>query len=203
MLQDRQDYMELRDQELLTKLGQQDNHAFQALYTRYAVTLYNAAYKRIPVENIVKDLVQEVFLALFCKRVELQTHPNLKAWLLACTRNLVLRELRNSLIHHRHHQQIAYASDAVTGNTSTYDLKKMEACFHQALEKLTSRSKEIFLLSRIEKMSNRAIATKLNISVNTVEKHMGIALRTMRQEFKEYEVYLVLIGCTCLLPTVV
>lgn len=198
MLQEGRDYMVMHDNELLGNLAQQDHHAFLALYTRYAPLIYNAAYKRIPDENIVKDLVQEVFLALYSKRDALQSHPNLKAWMLACTRNLVLREVRNSLIHQRHHQQIAYTGDTVANIVSLYDVKQMEACFHHALEKLTLRSKEIFLLSRVEKMSNRAIAEKLQISVNTVEKHMGIALRTMRQEFKEYEVYLLLMGYTYL-----
>ena len=52
--------------------------------------------------------------------------------------------------------------------------------------KLPERCREIFLKSRIEGMKYREIADELDISMNTVENQMSIALRKLRIELKDY-----------------
>lgn len=55
-----------------------------------------------------------------------------------------------------------------------------------AIDKLPERCREIFLKSRIEGMKYREIADELDISMNTVENQMSIALRKLRIELKDY-----------------
>ncbi|KAB7430036.1 sigma-70 family RNA polymerase sigma factor, partial [Bifidobacterium longum] len=58
---------------------------------------------------------------------------------------------------------------------------------------LPERCREIFLLSRIEGLKYKEIAERLDISVNTVENQISIALRKLRSELKEYLPLLVFI----------
>lgn len=53
-------------------------------------------------------------------------------------------------------------------------------------------SREVFLLSRRDHLSNKEIAQRLGISVKAVEKHMGKSLRVMRHEFKDYGLVVIL-----------
>ena len=55
-----------------------------------------------------------------------------------------------------------------------------------AIDKLHERCREIFLKSRIEGMKYRESAYELDISMNTVENQMSIALRKLRIELKDY-----------------
>ena len=48
------------------------------------------------------------------------------------------------------------------------------------MEKLTPRQREIFDMSRNQDMSHKEIAQKLGISLNTVQEHISIALKTIR-----------------------
>lgn len=50
-----------------------------------------------------------------------------------------------------------------------------------ALEQLPPKCKVVFSLSRFEEMSYAEIAQHLSVSIKAVEKHMGKALRIMRQ----------------------
>ncbi|MEI8204858.1 MAG: sigma-70 family RNA polymerase sigma factor, partial [Bacteroidota bacterium] len=50
------------------------------------------------------------------------------------------------------------------------------------LNELTPRQKEIFHLSREEGLTHDEIANKLEISVNTVKKHMGNTLTFLRTQ---------------------
>ncbi|MBC9931566.1 sigma-70 family RNA polymerase sigma factor [Chitinophaga qingshengii] len=179
-------YSILPDQELIALLARDDNNAFQTLYDRHARALYLAAFKKLPVPHLLEDLLQEVFLNLYRKRSSLGTITNLRAYLHSALRNRILNELRNTLIHEQHHQQLIIPES--TEAPCNYDLQLLEKRFGEALDRLTSRSREIFLLSRREELSYKEIADRLGISVKAVEKHMGKALQVMRSEFKDYGV---------------
>jgi RNA polymerase sigma-70 factor (ECF subfamily) len=49
-----------------------------------------------------------------------------------------------------------------------------------AIQKLPEKCRQVFLLSRSEELSNKEIAERSGISVNTVEQHMRKALRLLR-----------------------
>jgi RNA polymerase sigma-70 factor (ECF subfamily) len=57
-------------------------------------------------------------------------------------------------------------------------LEKIE----KAISDLPEKQKEVFLLSRIEKMKYREIAEILGISVKAVEKRMHLALLEMKEK---------------------
>jgi len=59
---------------------------------------------------------------------------------------------------------------------------------------LPERCREIFRLSRIHGMNNREIARKLNISPNTVENQISIALKKLRMKLKDH-IPLLLLFC--------
>ncbi|MOA47973.1 RNA polymerase sigma factor [compost metagenome] len=51
---------------------------------------------------------------------------------------------------------------------------------YKEIELLPEKCREVFKLSRLEKMKYREIALKLHISEKTVENHMGHALKVLR-----------------------
>ena len=57
---------------------------------------------------------------------------------------------------------------------------------NEAIRSLPDKTKEIFLLSRMENLTNREIAEQLDISIKTVEFHIGRALKVMRVALKDY-----------------
>lgn len=191
-------YDALGDEELAALLAGGNNQAFEALYRRYAAPLYQFAYRKLPVPHLVDDLLQEVFTNLYRKRLTLPEVGNIKAYLYSALRYRVLNELRNSLLHLQHHQQIP--TDGTTEAPNTYDLQLLEKRFNETLEQLTERSREIFLLSRRDQLSYKEIADRLGISVKAVEKHMSKSLQVMRHELKDYG--LAGLACIALAPHV-
>lgn len=177
-------YTTLSDKELLTLLAGNDNKAFDALYRRHAEALYQAAYRKLPVPHLVEDLLQEVFANLYRKRAALAGIENFRAYLYNALRYRILNELRNSLLHSEHHRRLPV--DTTAEADIRYDLQLLEKQFAEALEKLTERSREIFLLSRRDHLSYKEIADRLGISVKAVEKHMSRSLQVMRHELKDY-----------------
>lgn len=57
---------------------------------------------------------------------------------------------------------------------------------NEAVQSLPDQCRRVFQLSRFENLTYNEIAEQLEISVKTIENHMGKALRTMRQQLKDY-----------------
>ncbi len=65
-------------------------------------------------------------------------------------------------------------------------MKELERLLQDALSKLPEKCRAIFHLSRFEKLKYQQIADQLNISIKTVETHMGKAIRILRKEMKDF-----------------
>ena len=185
------EYIALQDEALTELLANNDNKAFEALYQRYAADLYHHAYHRFPVPHLLEDMLQEIFINLYKKRSELRKIKNIKAYLYGAMRNRIFNEIRNSLLHEQHHQHIP--AETIAETAITYDVKLLEKRLDYALDKLTERSREVFLLSRREHLSNKEIAQRLGISIKAVEKHIGKSLQVLRAEFKDYGLLIAII----------
>lgn len=64
--------------------------------------------------------------------------------------------------------------------------KELEQQFREALNELPEQCRTVFQLSRFEELKYREIADKLNISVKTVENHMGKALKLLRLKLVDF-----------------
>ena len=72
------------------------------------------------------------------------------------------------------------------------NLLETEQQILQAIDALPPKTKLVFSMSRFEELSYKEIADRLDISLKSVEKHMGIALQRLRENLKEYLVGLAL-----------
>jgi RNA polymerase sigma-70 factor (ECF subfamily) len=74
-----------------------------------------------------------------------------------------------------------------TENTEEQYLhKELQEQITDAINTLPPKCRRVFQLSRFEDLTYREIATKLDVSVKTVENQMGKALRVLRERMKRY-----------------
>jgi RNA polymerase sigma-70 factor (ECF subfamily) len=63
---------------------------------------------------------------------------------------------------------------------------ELEKQIEEAISSLPPQCQTVFRLSRFEGLTYAEIAQQLNISVKTIENHMGKALKIMREKLKDY-----------------
>jgi len=171
-------YNTYTDEQLLELLKSSDEHAFTEIYKRYAETLFRFSWNILKEENECTDAIQDVFVWFWENRERLQVTV-LKFYLLAAVKYRLARVIRNSkrkaeiLAAHPVNNRSSYMEE-------TIELKELKTIIQQFTETLPPRAKEIFLLSRNEHLTNREIATKLNISEKTVENQITISLKKLR-----------------------
>jgi RNA polymerase sigma-70 factor (ECF subfamily) len=155
---------------------------FEELYKEYYGQLRNLA------DNIVgkdqsHDIVQEVFLKIFDKRDSLDKIENRRAYLFKSVINTSLTQLEKNKRFPGFN--VLRSEPAIQSNTGL-EQKELEKAISQALDTLPPKCKAIFVLSRFEEMKYSEIAEHLDISINTVENQMAIALKKMRNELGPY-----------------
>lgn len=147
-------------------------------------TLLRAWLSRSKVTGLeIDDIVQETYAVL--AGLESVAHiRNPRNYLFQTARSVVLRHLRRSRIVSFQALPGPAEPDFAHADPSPEDAAILRDQLRQAdvlLKGLPERAREAFLLRRIQGLSQREIAVRMNVSENTVEKHIGKALRLILQ----------------------
>lgn len=186
MLQPKALYENQTDTDLFAMIRQDDVKAFEELYRRYWTFLVDTAYKRLQCRERAEDLVQDLFVSLYHKRQAVEIAVSLKAYLGTALKYKILNEFRS--VHTRQAYQKSqfvktiYQND-ISGEIEAKDLNRK---VDQVLASLPRKCRAVFLLSRKGHRSNKDISQAMRISVSTVEKHIGKALKVLRTSLPEY-----------------
>lgn len=180
------------DSLLLKKIRKGDFIAFEVLYRRYFQRLKAFALHILNDEELAKDMVQEVFIKVWEKRMVILDIA-IEAYLYRLLRNRCYNYIRDQKI--LNNKTIDFTGNAIVEELyriteygdEPYQLieEELERELSQLLDQLSGRTKEIFLLSRTEGLSNKEIAGKLSCSVKNVEKNITAALRLYREYFRK------------------
>ncbi|HEY4198675.1 MAG TPA: RNA polymerase sigma-70 factor [Mucilaginibacter sp.] len=188
------------DKELLEMIAQKNERALTLLHNRYYEALCTTAYKKVPDEPAVEEIVQDVFVVLWEKSAQLDMNGDVKSYLFATLRNKVLHEIRSRIAKTNLAALFQPVEEISAIDASDLlQAKELEQRLHAAIEELSPQSREAFKLSRFEQLPYKIIANRLNISVGTVEKHISKALSILRKEFGELDNSFLIAVAICLM----
>ena len=161
---------------------------FEELFMEHYPRLVRFAV-RFVAENTAEDMVQNCFMRLWDKRAETPL-TNAKNLLFLMVRNECLNELKHrtltqtesldTLIEHEGSEQLYWQDFAPDADCQLLG-KELEEQIMQALQHTSEKTQEIFLLSRKQELKNQEIALQFGITRQAVEKHIHIALDTLRK----------------------
>ena len=120
------------------------------------------------------DLVQETFLR-FAGYAQRETLRNPVAMLHRIARNLLFEQTRR------------YKTRGAKETTQIREIeaRQMMDAYQRAVDLLPPRTREVFLLHRVDSLSYKEIAAQLGIGLRTVEWHMTEALLRLRRMMDE------------------
>lgn len=157
----------------------------ETYFRTYYAPLCKTVHKMVRSSAIAEDIVQDVFLKVWRNRAQLDHQQSVKAYLYRAAINTALNYLEKS-------KPSASLDDTPEHTWSTNDTdeaiayQETEQRIQAAIDTLPPKCKVVFMLSRFEEQSYAEIARTLDISVKAVEKHMGKALKTLREQLKDY-----------------
>lgn len=169
---------------LQLRIAADDQGAFTELYQLFGARLIQFAISLTRSKEISEELVEDVFVGIWAKRRELTAIENLTIYLYVSVKNRALTSLSRKakeLITEPYDQLEPaleeFAADPYELMITTEMLKKMQ----DAIEALPPRCKMIFKLVREDGLRYREVSEILNISVNTIDAQMAIAVKRICQ----------------------
>ena len=175
------------DSELWDLIVLDDDRAYVIFFERHWFKLYKALQYYHQDAMVCEEIVHNVFLNLWNRRKALNI-TDFKSYLKAATRYELFAYLKkNKLSLIDYHENLATENILATSNTASEKIMyaDLESKLFQYLKVLPKRCQEIFILSRVQHLSNMQIAEKLGVSKRTVENQLTIALQSIRSNMKK------------------
>lgn len=175
--------------------GEERYTDFESVYLAYFSKMKYFAKVYVLSDEEAENIVQDVFTELWEKKEILTVPVNLIAYLFTSVKNKCLNYLRHQvvrqeasdLIREEHRLAMKASLNSLElFDQNTFSEEDMARIVENALNSLTERCRQIFVMSKMEGKKQKEIAVELNISVNTVETQMGIAYKKLRNELKDY-----------------
>ena len=176
-----------------TALSVKEN--FDSIYINNFSRLFLFAKEYVLFDEEAENIVQDIFLMLWEKKDILRVDVSLTAYLFTLVKNKCIDFLRHRMVEQIYSENIQqeyneelnvklFALESFDHNFSSEE--QIEILLRNAIDKLPERCRLIFIKSRIEGKKYKEIAEELNLSVNTVEGQISIALKKLREELKDY-----------------
>ncbi|HTN07107.1 RNA polymerase sigma-70 factor [Agriterribacter sp.] len=164
---------------LMHQIAAGNEQSFRALYDCYYNKLYHFAFAMVKTREAAEEIVEDVFIKIWNIRHSLPGVHNIKVYLYTATKNTSLNFLAKKVKENLTqpfdciHIELAETNSPEELMITSELYKKIQ----QAIGALPPRCKIIFKLVREDKLKYKEVAEVLNISVNTIDAQMAIAVK--------------------------
>src|SRR5688572_22638774 len=155
---------------------------FKKVFDLHYDAVKNFLYYKLGDIALAEDLVQEVFLKTWEKRetIRMETVQNL---LYTIASHLAINHFKSAKSRFEFELK---DQPHITQESPQYEIEKDE--FARQLEKaiadLPEKQRIVFLMNRIDELTYKEIAERLDLSVKAVEKRMSEALEQLRKTIR-------------------
>lgn len=168
------------ESEWVRKIRRGDGEAFAQLFDRYCQPLIDFARRYVQDTSVAENLVQDVFLAVWANRSQLDASRKMNTYLYTAVRNQALKYLRHSEVERRNAEHLGAAVPFSKTPEDERREREVAVSVHQAIDALPEKCRLIFCMNRFDRLTYAEIAEIQDISIKTVETQMGRALKSLR-----------------------
>lgn len=170
------------EQQLLTNMAQGDQNAFRKIYDHYRPLVYGFSLKYLKSPEQAEEVVQETFLKLWRFGEGLLDIKQLDSYMLTMSRNRCMDVLRRMKLEAMHIEPLTDDLDSYTNETEERillnDTKKL---LDEAIAQLPPQQRLVYTLCHIQGRRQDEVAKELQLSPETVKRHMKLALKFLRE----------------------
>lgn len=177
--------------QLFNRVRKDDYNAFGRIFKANYARLCAYSNRFVMSRQLAEEIVDDVFCNLWKNRKRIRISSSFQAYLVASVRNRSLDCLRK-LRHEKKKSLLEHAETIPCRQSIASEammLDELHDRIHAAVSILPSQCRTIFLMSREEDLRYKDIATRLNISIKTVDTQIGRALKHIRKMIAEDQLH--------------
>lgn len=175
-----------------------DKLSFDAVYELFFSSLCYFANKITQDSDVSCDLVQEVFLTVWDKKIKFESPEHLKSFLYRSVQNKALTYVDKQNTHKRIEGKILNSSPRYEeGDIELFEIESnvMEQ-INAAINELPEECRKIFKMSYLENMTVKSIEEQLHIAASTIMTQRKRAKQYLRKRFKNSKLILYILTST-------
>ncbi len=153
---------------------------FENLFRRYRPGLIHFAMNILKSRPDAEEIVQEMFMAIWEKRENLEFNDGLKSYLFTGVKNRCLNFIKKSKLPFSDMPDELPVPSKDASASEHMESIETEKKVHDLINQLPTKCRQVFLLSRMHEMSYKEIADIMDIAPKTVENQIGIALKFLK-----------------------
>ena len=177
------------DQALISRISKNDEDAFNELYARYNLSVFNYLVRLVHQTTLAEDLLQESFLGIWQGAKKFRGKSSVKTWVFRIAHHKAISWLRK----HGKAQQIPADIDELS--LFSQEISPEEALIQRgqiaqiqnALEQLSHNHRSTVELTFVHGFSYKEIAEIMGCPVGTVKSRMNYALKNLSADFTRKE----------------
>jgi RNA polymerase sigma-70 factor (ECF subfamily) len=167
---------------MLTRIGQRDENAMEAIFRRYSGPVYSVALRVLRDSGQAEDILQEVFLQLWRKPAAfVQNRGSLGAWLVVIARNRAIDVVRRRKPSDSV-DDVVLASPVNVADEA--ERNTMMQRVRGVIANLPEEQRRTLELAYFEGLSHTEIASRTGDPLGTVKTRIRQALITLRKAFE-------------------
>ncbi len=180
-------YEQISDAQLWEYFREGDKKAFDLIYDRHFQSLCWYGDKICQDKALVEDVVQDLFIYLWTRRIQLGPTDAIKFYLFRCLRRKLLRTMEQEgkrLANSSENMDFALELSSIIEVNTEEEERKLKL-LAGALHRLTDRQREAIYLKFYNNLSFQEVATVMNIEVRSLYNLIGRTIDILREDFKE------------------
>lgn len=175
------------ESKLLSEFLKGNQEAFGELFALHYEGACRYIIRLIRDEDTSEEIVQATFVNIWERRELISNDVSFKSYLFRSAYNTALNYIKHRKVVagfvNRQQDNFVSIKQNYVSHQPDFELQKR---IKEALEALPPQCQRVFRLSREEGLKYQEIAQELDISVKTVEVHMGKALKLLRTALRDY-----------------
>lgn len=168
----------LRNLALRIRMG--DHEAFRRFFDEVHADVYRFLTAKSIREETVEDIIQQAFIWIWDHRSEIDPEKSLRAFLFRIAYTRFLNHVRDSKKMDTNAVLDSIESDE---RDSDHELinEELKTAIDKAIASMPEKRRMVFELCYLQEMTYNEAAEVIGASVKTVENHMGLALKQLRE----------------------
>lgn len=151
---------------------------FKICFDELFDAIRNYVYYRCNDQHIATDIAQEAFVKVWEKNIKYHPHQT-KGLLYKIAKELWISNFRKQQSEEKYRLTLD-EKETSENPQENLEFKELKEQYETILSDLPENQREVFLMSRLEDLSYKEIAARLELSVKAVEKRMSLCLKTLR-----------------------
>jgi len=165
-------------------LSKGDPKAFETLFLMYQPRLVFFLSGFIKNYEQARDMAQDIFLSIWNNKEKLAEVKSFKAYIFKMANNAICNYFDHHLVNEKYvAEQLKQSIEVETTEEQIY-AQQLQVSIDLSVSQMPPKRKQIYIMSRVDGMSNDEIAKELKINKRTVENHLTAALADIRKVIK-------------------